>query len=206
MSYRSLREGWLPLDEAAAAVDYRASTVRRLAGEGEVEAEKIRYVWVVNVPSLEEYRESRTIGRPREEEEGEAEKEKERAEAMTWVERVGDLAIGATLVILTLVRVVTELVQFFFVTVDRFIVDLIELSEDGLERVEEREQGWISVPGSILLKVLLLILQFLTLFTVLFREAATKLNDFVAGLMEGEGRISSRVPSREWASGGEQAG
>lgn len=192
MNYRSLEEGWLPLDEAATAVDYRASTVRRLAGDGEIEAEKIRHVWVVYVPDLRGYKQGRTVGRPRE-----LQAEEKGVNSMTWAERVGDLAIGVTIAVLTLFRIVTELLRLLLLTLDRFVMDLSDLSEEGLQRTKAVEKAWVRLPGSVLLEIALLILQFLTIFTVLFREAATKLNDFVTRLAEGEGQMSSTGSSVE---------
>ena len=46
------------------------------------------------------------------------------------------------------------------------------------------------LPGSVLLGIAFLVLQFLAIFAVFFRQAATKLNDFVVGLAEGEERIT----------------
>jgi hypothetical protein len=57
------------------------------------------------------------------------------------------------------------------------------------------ERAWLRLPGIVLLGIALLILQFLAIFTVLLRQATTKLNDFVVGLAEGEERITEPTPS-----------
>ena len=109
---------------------------------------------------------------------------------MTWAERVGDLATRLALVILTAIRIVTELLRLFFVTVESFIMDLGERTEAGLQRTETADRAWVRLPGSVLLGIAFLVLQFLAIFAVFFRQAATKLNDFVLGLTEGEERIT----------------
>ena len=108
---------------------------------------------------------------------------------MTWAERVGDLATRLALVIITAMRIVTELLRFFFVTLERFVMHLAEHSEAGLQRTETAERAWVRLPGSVLLGAILIVLQFLAIFAVLFRQASTTLNDFVIGLAEGEERI-----------------
>ncbi len=109
---------------------------------------------------------------------------------MTWAERVGDLATRLALVILTAMRIVTELLRLLFVTVERFIMDLGERTETGLQRTETADRAWVRLPGSVLLGIAFLLLQFLAIFAVFFRQASTKLNDFVLGLAEGEERIT----------------
>lgn len=110
---------------------------------------------------------------------------------MTWAERVGDLATRITLVLLLAIRVVTELLRMFFVMIDRFVQDLGQRSESGLERTDSAERGWVRLPGAVLLGIAYVILEFLAIFTVLFRQAATMLNSFVVGLAEGEDRIGA---------------
>ena len=109
---------------------------------------------------------------------------------MTWAERVGDLATRLALVILTAMRIVTELFRLLFVTVERFIMDLGERTETGLQRTETTERAWVRLPGSVLLGIAFLLLEFLAIFAVFFRQASTKLNDFILGLTEGEERIT----------------
>jgi len=109
---------------------------------------------------------------------------------MTWAERVGDLATRLALVILTAMRIVTEILRLLFVTVERFIMDLGERTEAGLQRTETADRAWVRLPGSVLLEIAFLVLQFLAIFAVFFRQAATKLNDFIVGLGEGEERIT----------------
>lgn len=108
---------------------------------------------------------------------------------MTWAERVGDLATRLTLVVLLTIRIITELLRLIFVTLDRFVMDLGERSEEGLRRTEAAERAWVRLPGSILLGLAFVLLQFLAIFTVLLRQAAVKLNDFIVGLAEGEEHI-----------------
>ena len=109
---------------------------------------------------------------------------------MTWAERVGDLATRLALVILTAIRIVTELLRLLFVTLESFIMDLGERTETGLQRTETADRGWVRLPGSVLLGIAFLLLQFLAIFAVFFRQAATKMDDFVLGLAEGEERIT----------------
>ncbi|MCD6289785.1 MAG: hypothetical protein J7M34_04720 [Anaerolineae bacterium] len=108
---------------------------------------------------------------------------------MTWAERVGDLATRLTLVVLTLIRIVTELLRMIFVTLDRFVTDLGEHSETGLEQVETAERAWVRLPGAVLLGLAFALLQLLKVFTVLLRQAAEKLNDFIVSLAEGEEEV-----------------
>lgn len=114
---------------------------------------------------------------------------------MTWAERVGDLATRLTLVVLMAIRIITEILRLVFVTLDRFVMDLGERTEEGLRRTEAAERAWVKLPGSVLLGLAFVILQLLAIFTVLFRQAATKLNDLVVGLAEGEERITGAPPS-----------
>ena len=114
---------------------------------------------------------------------------------MTWAERVGDLATRLALVILTAIRIVTEILRLLFVTLDRLVMDLGERSEGGLQRIETAERAWVRLPGSVLLGIAFLLLQFLAIFTVLFRQASTTLNDFIVGLAEGEERVVEAPPA-----------
>jgi hypothetical protein len=114
---------------------------------------------------------------------------------MTWAERVGDLATRFVLVILVTLRIVTELLRLIFVTLDHFVMDLGERSEEGLRRADASARAWVRLPGSVLLGLAFVILQLLAIFTVLLRQAATKLNDFVVGLAEGEERITGVAPT-----------
>lgn len=109
---------------------------------------------------------------------------------MTWAERVGDLATRLALVVLTAIRIVTELIRLVFVTLDRFVTDLGESSEGGLRNLDTSDHAWVKLPGIVLIGIAFVILQFLAIITVLFRQAATKLNDFVVGLAEGDERIT----------------
>ena len=109
---------------------------------------------------------------------------------MTWAERVGDLATRLTLVIITAVRIVTELLRFFFVHLERFVMGLAERTEAGLQGTETADRAWVRLPGSVLLGAILFVLGFLAIFAILFRQASTTLNDFVVGLAEGEERIT----------------
>jgi hypothetical protein len=114
---------------------------------------------------------------------------------MTWAERVGDVATRLALVILTALQIITELLRLLFVTLERFVIDLGERTEEGLRRTEVAERAWMRLPGSVLLGFSFAILQFLAIFMVLFRQAATKVNDFVVGLAEGEERITGVPPT-----------
>jgi hypothetical protein len=105
------------------------------------------------------------------------------------------------LVVLLAIRIVTELLRLIFVTLDRFVTDLGERSEGGLRRMEVAERAWVRLPGSVLLGLAFVVLSFLAIFTVLFRQAATKLNDFVVGLAEGEQRITGAPPAPTSAPG-----
>jgi len=119
---------------------------------------------------------------------------------MTWAERVGDLATQLTLVLLNALRIITEILRLLFVTLDRFVMGLGEQSESGLNRAEASERAWVRLPGAVLLGIAFIVLQFLAIFTVLFRQLATKLNDFVVALAEGEekekvGEVEETPPS-----------
>lgn len=114
---------------------------------------------------------------------------------MTWAERVGDVATRLALVILMALRIITELLRLLFVTLERFVVDLGERTEEGLRRTEVAERAWVRLPGSVLLGIAFAILQILAVFMVLFRQATTKVNDFVVGLAEGEEQITGAPPA-----------
>jgi len=105
---------------------------------------------------------------------------------MTWAERVGSLATQLTLVVLNALRIVTELARLLSLTLDRFVMGLGEESEAGLVRLGASERAWVRLPGSVLVGIALAFLQFLAIFTVFLRQAATKLNDFVVALAEGD--------------------
>ena len=109
---------------------------------------------------------------------------------MTWAERVGDLATRLALVILTAIRIVTELLRLFFVTLERFVMDLGERTEAGLQHTETADRAWVRLPGSVLLGIACVVLQFLAIFAVFSRQSAPKLNDFILALAEGEERIT----------------
>ena len=109
---------------------------------------------------------------------------------MTWAERVGDLATRLVLVVLLTLRIITELVRLFFVALDALVMELGSRSEGGLTRMEANERAWVRLPGSVLLGAAFVLLGFVGIFTVLLRQACTKLNDFIVGLAEGEERIS----------------
>ena len=109
---------------------------------------------------------------------------------MTWAERVGDLATRLVLVVLLTIRIITELVRLFFVALDGLVTELGTRSESGLTRMETSERAWVRLPGSVLLGAAFVVLGFIGIFTVLLRQASTKLNDFIVGLAEGEERIS----------------
>lgn len=49
-------EGWITTDDAAALTGYARATVRRLVGQGQVEARKVGRDWLVNRESLLAYR------------------------------------------------------------------------------------------------------------------------------------------------------
>lgn len=115
---------------------------------------------------------------------------------MTWAERVGDLATRMVMVVLMTVRIITELVRLFFVMLDSFVMDLGGRSERGLTGLETAGRTWVKLPGMVLLGIAFVILQFIAIFTVFFRQASTKLNDFVIGLAEGEARITG-LPAPE---------
>jgi hypothetical protein len=114
---------------------------------------------------------------------------------MTWAERVGDLATRTTLVLLTSIRIFTELARLVFVTVDRFVMDLGERTEAGLRQTEISDRAWLRLPGVVLLGIAFIMLAFLAIFTVFLRQLATRLNDFVVGLAEGEERITGAPPA-----------
>ncbi|SRR5579883_2802489 len=109
---------------------------------------------------------------------------------MTWAERVGDLATRLVMVILMALRIITELVRLFFVMLDSFVMDLGGRSERGLSGLDAASRTWVRLPGMVLLGIAFVILQFIAIFTVFFRQASTKINDFVIGLAEGEARIT----------------
>lgn len=114
---------------------------------------------------------------------------------MTWAERVGDVATRLALVILMALRIITEILRLLFVTLERFVVDLGERTEEGLRQTEVTDRGWVRLPGSVLLGIAFAILQILAIFMVLFRQATTKVNDFIVGLAEGEERITGAPPA-----------
>lgn len=108
---------------------------------------------------------------------------------MTWAERVGDLATRLVMVVLMTLRIVTELIRLFFVMLDSFVMDLGGRSEAGLRGLDASARTWVKLPGMVLLGIAFVILQLIAIFTVFFRQASTKVNDFVIGLAEGEERI-----------------
>lgn len=93
------------------------------------------------------------------------------------------------------IRIVTELLRMVFVTIDKFVTDLGKRSESGLDRAETDGRGWVRLPGAVLLGIAYVVLEFFSIFTVFFRQAATLLNDFVVGLAEGEQRIGASSAS-----------
>jgi len=117
---------------------------------------------------------------------------------MTWAERVGDLATRLIMVVLMTLRIVTELIRLFFVMLDSFVMDLGGRSERGLNGLDAASRTWVRLPGMVLLGIAFVILQLIAIFTVFFRQASTKVNDFVIGLAEGESRITG-LPAPEEA-------
>src|SRR2546428_13988750 len=106
-----------------------------------------------------------------------------------------DLATRLQLVIRSAIRIDTELLRLLFVSVEGFIMDLGERPEAGMQRTESTERAWVRLPGSVLLGLAFLVLEFLAIFAVFFRQASTKLNDFILGLTEGEERITGAPPA-----------
>ncbi len=105
---------------------------------------------------------------------------------MTWAERVGDLATQIALVLLNTIRIVTELVRLLFLNLDRFVSGLGDESESGLRGLEASDRAWVRLPGSVLLGIAFVVLLLLSIFTVLLRQASTRVNDFVVSLADGE--------------------
>ncbi|MGH2458895.1 MAG: hypothetical protein ACRDIY_08505 [Chloroflexota bacterium] len=93
------------------------------------------------------------------------------------------------MVVLMTLRIITELIRLFFVMLDSFIMDLGGRSETGLRGLDASARTWVKLPGMVLLGIAFVVLQLIAIFTVFFRQASTKVNDFVIGLAEGEERI-----------------
>ena len=106
------------------------------------------------------------------------------------------------MVVLMTLRIVTELIRLFFVMLDSFIMDLGGRSEAGLRGLDASVRTWVKLPGMVLLGIAFVILQLIAIFTVFFRQASTKLNDFVIGLAEGEERILGLPPGEATATMG----
>lgn len=112
---------------------------------------------------------------------------------MTWAERVGDLATQIALVLLNSIRIVTELVRLLFLNLDRFVSGLGEQSETGLRGIEASDRAWVRLPGSVVLGIAFALLLFLSIFTVLLRQATTRANDFIVSLSDGDEEAEQRI-------------
>lgn len=106
---------------------------------------------------------------------------------MTWAERFGDLATNVALVAINAVRIVTLPVKLAAVAVDGIVTTLSEKGEDGIKPTTKAgTTSWIGLPAAVLWGVAAITLRTLSIVTVLVRQLATTVDDYMRILAEGK--------------------
>ena len=101
---------------------------------------------------------------------------------MTWAERFGDVATRLMLVVVLLLRLVTQLIRFLFEALDSLVTRLSDLAEENVRGADVQGMPWVVIVKQIVLNVIYAVLQLLAIVTVLLRQLATTLDEFVAAL------------------------
>jgi hypothetical protein len=101
---------------------------------------------------------------------------------MTWAERFGDVATRLMLVVVLLLRLVTQLIRFLFEALDNLVSRLSELAETNVQGADVQGMPWVTIVKQVVLNVVYAVLQLLAIVTVLLRQLATTLDEFVAAL------------------------
>lgn len=103
---------------------------------------------------------------------------------MTWSQRVGDLALNLVQVIIHALTIISELWRQIAVVVDRFFLELAEAIEAGKTPTPSVDRSWARRIGDLFRDVAILALQVPMILTVLHRQLATKVDEFLRGLAE----------------------
>jgi hypothetical protein len=106
---------------------------------------------------------------------------------MTWAERFGDLATNVALVLINAVRIVTLPLKLAAIAVDGIVTTLSEKGEDGIKPTNKAgTTSWIGLPAAVLWGVAAITLRTLSIVTVLVRQLATTVDDYMRILAEGK--------------------
>ncbi len=101
---------------------------------------------------------------------------------MTWAERFGDVATRLMLVVVLLLRLVTQLIRFLFEALDNLVTRLSEMAEQNVRGADVQGMPWVVIVKQVILNIIYAVLQLLAIVTVLLRQLATTLDEFVAAL------------------------
>ena len=101
---------------------------------------------------------------------------------MTWAERFGDVATRLMLVVVLLLRLVTQLIRFLFEALDNLVTRLSEMAEQNVRGADVQGMPWVVIVKQVILNIVYAVLQLLAIVTVLLRQLATTLDEFVAAL------------------------
>jgi Fe2+ transport system protein B len=101
---------------------------------------------------------------------------------MTWAERFGDVATRLMLVVVLLLRLVTQLIRFLFEALDNLVSRLSEMAEQNVRGADVQGMPWVVIVKQVILNIVYAVLQLLAIVTVLLRQLATTLDEFVAAL------------------------
>jgi hypothetical protein len=101
---------------------------------------------------------------------------------MTWAERFGDVATRLMLVAVLLLRLVTQLIRFLFEALDNLVTRLSEMAEQNVRGADVQGMPWVVIVKQVILNIVYAVLQLLAIVTVLLRQLATTLDEFVAAL------------------------
>ena len=106
---------------------------------------------------------------------------------MTWAERFGDLATNVALVLINAVRIVTLPVKLAADKIDGIVTTLSEKGEDGIKPTNKTgTTSWVGLPAAVLWGVAAITLRTLSIVTVLVRQLATTVDDYMRILAEGK--------------------
>ena len=101
---------------------------------------------------------------------------------MTWAERFGDVATRLMLVVVLLLRLVTQLIRFLFEALDNLVTRLSEMAEQNVRGADVQGMPWVVIVKQVILNIIYAVLQLLAIVTVLLRQLATTLDEFIAAL------------------------
>ena len=117
---------------------------------------------------------------------------------MTWAQRVGDLATQIALVLITFGRIFTLILKLATEMIDGLVTNLAEKGEEGIKAVTSSGssggRAWLNLPGAVAWGAAAIVLRTVSIVTVLARQIALTLDDFLRALSEGQGSAVVTLP------------